>query len=119
MLLFILVGAAMDINTLESVGLIAISLILFALVIRTIGVFLSLVRTKLTGKEKMFVIISYLPKATVQASIGSIPLSMGLSRGNDMLTIAVLSILITAPIGASLIDYYQYHLLDRTSMNIV
>jgi len=119
MLLFILVGAAMDINTLESVGLIAVSLILFALVIRTIGVFLSLLRTKLTGKEKMFVIISYLPKATVQASIGSIPLSMGLSRGNDMLTIAVLSILITAPIGASLIDYYQYHLLDRTSMNIV
>ena len=113
MLLFILVGAAMDINTLESVGWIALLLILFALGIRTIGVWLSLLPTKLAFKEKLFVVISYLPKATVQASIGSISLSMGLTRGNDMLTIAVLSILITAPIGASLIDYYQYRLLEK------
>lgn len=113
MLLFILVGVALDLSTIKTVGLVAVALIIFALIIRGIGVWVSLLKTNLTLKEKTFVVFAYIPKATVQASIGSIPLSLGLIRGNDMLTIAVLSILITAPIGASLIDYFQYRLLKK------
>lgn len=111
MILFILVGVALDLSSIKIVGLIAIALIVFALIIRSVGVWFSLMYTNLTLKEKTFVVFAYIPKATVQASIGSIPLSLGLMHGNDMLTIAVLSILVTAPIGASLIEFFQYRLL--------
>lgn len=104
MLLFVLVGAAVDITQIPNIGLMAIILIIGALVFRSIGVFISLYKTNLEIKERTFVAFSYIPKATVQASIGSIPLALGLSNGNTMLTIAVLAILLTAPLGAFLID---------------
>ncbi|CDR30313.1 potassium/proton antiporter [Acholeplasma oculi] len=104
MLLFVLVGAAVDITQIPNIGLMAILLIIGALVFRSIGVFISLYKTNLEIKERTFVAYAYIPKATVQASIGSIPLALGISNGNTMLTIAVLAILLTAPLGAFLID---------------
>ena len=77
---------------------------LFALLIRFVGVLIAVLPSKLNFKEKIFCLIAYTPKATVQAAIGSIPLSMGLSCGNQILTVAALSIILTAPIGAFLID---------------
>ncbi|MDP3130172.1 MAG: cation:proton antiporter, partial [Bacillota bacterium] len=103
-LLFVLVGVAVDIRTIPEIGLFSIALIFGALLFRTVGVLLSTAGKKFTGKERLFVVVSYLPKATVQASIGSIPLALGISNGNVMLTIAVLAILVTAPMGAFLID---------------
>lgn len=99
-ILFVLVGAAVDIRYAVSAGFGVIALIFVALIIRSIGVWLSLVGTKLNTKEKWYCVIAYIPKATVQAAIGSIPLSLGLPCGNLVLTIAVVSILITAPLGA-------------------
>ncbi len=102
--LFVLVGAAVDITYTLKAGPQAILLILLALFIRCIGVILSLLKTSLNSKEKLFIIIAYLPKATVQAAIGSVPLAMGLDSGQIILSVAVLSILITAPLGAIGID---------------
>lgn len=102
--LFVLVGAAVDITYTLKAGPQAILLILLALFIRCIGVILSLLKTSLNSKEKLFTIIAYLPKATVQAAIGSVPLAMGLDSGQIILSVAVLSILITAPLGAIGID---------------
>lgn len=102
--LFVLVGAAVDITYILKAGPQAILLILLALFIRCIGVILSLLKTSLNSKEKLFIIIAYLPKATVQAAIGSVPLAMGLDSGQIILSVAVLSILITAPLGAIGID---------------
>jgi len=102
--LFVLVGAAVDITYILKAGPQAILLILLALFIRCIGVILSLLKTSLNSKEKLFTIIAYLPKATVQAAIGSVPLAMGLDSGQIILSVAVLSILITAPLGAIGID---------------
>ena len=79
-----------------------------------IGVLVSLFKTSLSRKEKLFCMISYLPKATVQAAIGSIPFSMGLASGEMILTVAVLSILVTAPVGAWLIDRFYPVLLEKT-----
>lgn len=110
-LLFVLVGASVNVSYALSAGIGAIVLVLSALVFRTIGVLLCLFKTKLNFKEKVFCIISYMPKATVQAAIGGIPLSMGLACGNIVLTVAVVAILITAPIGAFLIDKYHKKLL--------
>lgn len=104
LLLFILVGAAVDITLIPNIGFTAIIMIFGALIFRAIGVYISLLKTDLNYKERLFVIISYIPKATVQASIGSIPLSLGLNQGSFMLTVAVLAILLTAPLGAFLID---------------
>jgi solute carrier family 9B (sodium/hydrogen exchanger), member 1/2 len=112
MLLFVLVGAAVDITTIPTIGVWAILLIFGALVFRSIGVYLATIGKPLNFKEKSFVVFAYLPKATVQASIGSIPLTLGISNGNTMLTVAVLAILITAPIGAFLIDLTQKPLLE-------
>lgn len=115
LLLFVLVGATVNISFAFSYGILPIILILVALLFRSLGVFLCLLKTKLNIKERLFCIISYIPKATVQAAIGSIPLSMGLSCGNIVLTIAVLSILITAPLGAILLDNFSKKLLTQDS----
>jgi NhaP-type Na+/H+ or K+/H+ antiporter len=111
LLLFVLVGAAVDITLLRSVGLLALMLVLGALFIRSLGAFFATYKTALTLKERLFVVFAYLPKATVQASIASIPLSMGIGGGETMLAVAVLSILITAPLGAILTDRSQKRLL--------
>jgi len=103
-MLFVLVGAAVDITVLVNVGLLSILLIIIALIFRMIGVWIALIRTKFNKKEKLFIAISYTPKATVQAAIGAIPLSLGIASGNLILTIAVLAIIITAPFGAILMD---------------
>jgi NhaP-type Na+/H+ or K+/H+ antiporter len=110
-LLFVLVGATVDIKFAAAAGLSAIAVIFFVLIFRMAGVFLSLIKTRLNLKERLFCMIAYLPKATVQAAIGSIPLAMGLPSGNIILTVAVLSILITAPLGAWAIDTTYPHLL--------
>lgn len=112
-ILFVLVGAAVDIRYTLEAGLIAIGLILLALVFRSAGVLLCLIGTPLTFRERLFCVIAYLPKATVQAAIGSIPLSLGLPCGNMVLSIAVLSILITAPLGALGMDVSYKKLLKK------
>ena len=103
-ILFVLVGATVNIKYALSAGVSAIILILGALVFRMIGVSLCLIKTSLNTKERLFCMIAYMPKATVQAAIGGIPLAMGLPCGNIVLTVAVLAILITAPLGSFLID---------------
>lgn len=110
--LFVLVGAAVDIHYTMEAGGAAVALIFMALIFRSFGVALSLAGTHLNLKERLFCIFAYLPKATVQAAIGSVPLQAGLSSGNVILSVAVLSILITAPIGALLIDRTQKSLLS-------
>jgi NhaP-type Na+/H+ or K+/H+ antiporter len=91
----------------------SILLIIGALVFRMIGVVLSLLKTDLSKKERFFCMVAYTPKATVQAAIGAIPLSMGLACGNIVLTVAVLSILITAPFGAICVDNLYKKLLEK------
>ena len=110
-LLFVLVGATVDINYVTGAALPAILLLFGVLCFRMLGVFLCLLRTKLTLKERLFCMFAYMPKATVQAAIGGVPLAMGLACGNVVLTIAVMAILITAPLGAFLIDLTYKKLL--------
>lgn len=112
-LLFVLVGATVDIKYALSAGLVAVLLILGVLVFRMVGVFLCMLGTKLSFKERLFCMLAYMPKATVQAAIGSIPLSMGLACGNIVLTMAVVSILLTAPLGALLIEQSYKRLLQK------
>ena len=111
--LFVLVGATVDLRYAVSAGLNAILLVLAALLFRMLGVALSLIKTKLDRKERLFCMLAYLPKATVQAAIGAIPLSMGLACGQIVLTVAVLSILITAPLGAVCVDNLYTRLLHK------
>ena len=113
LMLFVLVGATVDIKYAFSAGIMAIVLIFGVLVFRMIGVLICLIKTKLNKKERLFCMIAYCPKATVQAAIGSIPLTMGLSCGNIVLTVAVLSILITAPLGAFFIELLYKRLLKN------
>lgn len=113
LMLFVLVGATVDIKYAFSAGIMAILLIFGVLVFRMIGVLICLIKTKLNKKERIFCMIAYCPKATVQAAIGSIPLTMGLSCGNIVLTVAVLSILITAPLGAFFIELLYKKLLKK------
>ena len=103
-LLFVLVGATVDVRYVVSGGVNMIALLLFALLLRMLGVYLCLIRTQLTMKERLFCMVAYIPKATVQAAIGGIALSMGLPCGNVVLAVAVLSIFLTAPLGALGID---------------
>lgn len=110
--LFVLVGAEVDISDAFTFGIGAVILVLLALVFRMAGVFLSVCGTELNIKEKLFCMLAYTPKATVQAAIGAVPLAMGLSCGRLALTCAVLSILITAPMGAFLIDRTYKSLLS-------
>lgn len=111
--LFVLVGATVDLRYAVSAGMNAILLVLAALLFRMLGVALSLIKTNLNHKERLFCMLAYLPKATVQAAIGAIPLSMGLACGQIVLTVAVLSILITAPLGAVCVDNLYTRLLHK------
>lgn len=112
-MLFVLVGASVDISYVQKAGMAALALIFAALLVRMCGVFLCLVKTNLSFKERLFCMIAYSPKATVQAAIGGIPLAMGLSCGEIVLTVAVLAIIITAPLGAFLIDISYKRLLEK------
>ncbi len=99
-LLFVLVGAQVNISVALEAGIIGILLVLIGLIFRSIGVIISLLNTNLNSKEKLFCIISYIPKATVQAAMGAVPLSMGVESGDLILAISVVAILLTAPLGA-------------------
>lgn len=112
-ILFVLVGAAVDIRYTLEAGIAAVAMIFAALIFRGIGVSLCLIKTPLSFKERLFCIIAYLPKATVQAAIGSVPLAMGLPCGKIVLSVAVLAILITAPLGAIGIDSTYKKLLTH------
>ena len=112
-LLFVLVGATVDIKYAVAAGLLAVILILGALIFRMAGVFCCLLGSRLNTKERAFTMMAYTPKATVQAAIGGIPLAMELACGELTLTVAVLSILLTAPLGAFAIDYSYKKLLKK------
>lgn len=112
--LFVLVGMAVDLRYAFFAGFTTVILIFIALIFRMSGVLLSLVKTNLNKKERVFCMLSYTPKATVQAAIGTIPLAMGLDCGNIVLTVAVVSILITAPLGAICIDNLYRKMLKQT-----
>ena len=111
-LLFVLVGAEVNIFYIRKLGFISIIMIFLALIIRSLGTLLSISASNLNKKEKLFTVFSYMPKATVQAAIGAVPLANGLSSGEIILSMAVLGILITAPIGAIFIDNFYPKLLD-------
>lgn len=113
LILFVLVGAAVDIRYTLEAGPAAIGMILTALVFRAVGVCLCLIGTNLNRKERLFCVIAYLPKATVQAAIGSVPMAMGLACGPVVLSVAVTAILITAPLGALGMDASYRKLLER------
>ena len=112
-ILFVLVGAAVDIRYTFETGLVAVGMIFIALIFRSIGVFLCLIGSPLNARERLFCVIAYLPKATVQAAIGSVPLAMGLSCGKIVLSVAVLAIIITAPLGAFGMDISYKKLLKK------
>jgi NhaP-type Na+/H+ or K+/H+ antiporter len=111
--LFVLVGIAVDIKYALAAGAFSVLLVVLALLFRMTGVFFSLIKTNLNRKEKVFCMLSYIPKATVQAAIGAVPLAMGLSCGSTVLTLAVISILVTAPLGAICIDRLYKKLLSK------
>ena len=112
-ILFVLVGAAVDIRYTLEAGAGAVAIIFAALAIRALGVTLATAGTALNKKERLFCVIAYLPKATVQAAMGSVPLAMGLGCGKLVLSVAVLAILITAPLGAFGMDATYRRLLER------
>ena len=114
-LLFVLVGAEVDIKYMTGIGFIGIALIFLGLLIRSIGVFISVAGSKLNKNEKIFTILAYTPKATVQAAIGSVALANGIGSGMAILSIAVLGIIITAPLGAIIIDKTYKKLLKKAS----
>ena len=111
--LFVMVGAAVDIRYTATAGGAAVVMILLALIFRAVGVCVCMAGTALNKKERLFTVIAYLPKATVQAAIGSVPMAMGLSCGQIVLSVAVLAILITAPLGAIGMDVTYRRLLKR------
>ena len=112
-LLFVLVGATVDLNYVATAGLLSVCVVVFAMMFRMAGVFCCLLKTKLDKKERGFCMVAYTPKATVQAAIGGVPLSMGLACGNQVLALAVIAILITAPFGAICIDKLYKKLLTK------
>ena len=114
-MLFVLVGAAVDVRYTLSASGMAVLMIFIALTFRAVGVALCLIGTELNVKERLFCVIAYLPKATVQAAIGSVPLSLGLPCGKIVLSVAVLAILITAPLGAIGSDRSYRQLLSNVS----
>lgn len=116
--LFVLVGATVNIEYLGNVGVKALLVIIGALVFRMLGVFVCLLGTKLSSKEKLFAMMAYTPKATVQAAIGGIPLAMGLACGETVLTVAVLAIVLTAPLGAFAIDLSYKKMLEKEEKKI-
>lgn len=112
-LLFVLVGSTVNISYALDAGIRVVGLVLAVLVFRVLGVYASLIKTQLTKEEKLFAAFSYLPKATVQAAIGGLPLAMGLASGEIILTVAVVAIMVTAPLGAWLIDSTYRKLLTK------
>ena len=116
-ILFVLVGASVDITFISKAGLKTVILIFAVLVFRMAGVFICMLGTKLNGKERLFCMLAYTPKATVQAAIGGVPLAMGLACGNIVLTVAVIAIVITAPLGAFMIEHTYKKLLSKTENN--
>lgn len=112
-LLFSLVGAEVNITVALEAGLMGLVIIMIGLLFRTIGVFISTIGSNLNMKERLFCVLSYLPKATVQAAIGALPLASGVEKGPEILAIAVLSILLTAPLGAILIKWSAPKLLKK------
>ena len=112
-LLFVLVGASVNIHYALNAGTAVFILIMGALLFRAVGVFVSLYKTDLNEKERLFTVFAYLPKATVQAAIGGLPLAMGFDSGEIVLTVAVLAIIFTAPLGAALIDSSYKRLLGQ------
>lgn len=116
--LFVLVGVAVDVGYALSAGIAVVALVLFALLFRMLGVCFSLIGTSLNRKERLFCMMAYTPKATVQAAIGTIPLTMGLPCGELVLTAAVVSILLTAPFGAICIDKSHKKLLIREESGV-
>ena len=112
-LLFVLVGATVNVSYALKAGLAAVALIFCVLAFRMAGVFACLIKTSLNSKERVFSALAYIPKATVQAAIGGLPLAMGLACGDIVLAVAVLSILITAPLGAAFVDASYKKLLDK------
>lgn len=112
-LLFVLVGATVNISYAQKAGIGAVLLVFCVLLFRMIGVFVCLIKTSLNYKERLFSALAYIPKATVQAAIGGLPLAMGLACGEMVLTVAVLSIFITAPLGAALVDATYQRLLEK------
>ena len=111
--LFVLVGIAVDVKYALNAGIAVVGIVVLALVFRMLGVVLSLIKTKLNAKERLFCAVAYTPKATVQAAIGTIPLAMGLGCGEIVLTVAVVAILLTAPFGAICIDNLYRKLLEK------
>ena len=114
-MLFVLVGVIVDLSYVQSAEIKAVLLILGALAFRTTGVLVCLIGTKLNARERLFCVFGYLPKATVQAAIGGIPLALGLGCGNIVLAVAILAILITAPLGAFAIELSYRKLLAKRS----
>ena len=112
-ILFVLVGAAVDIRYAASSGLGVVAAILLALVFRMVGVYICMIKTSLNSKERLFCMLAYMPKATVQAAIGSVPLALGLPCGKLVLTVAVMAIIITAPLGAFSMDLTYKKLLQK------
>ena len=117
-ILFVLVGATVDPAYILSEGPKAVLLLFLSLAFRMCGVAVSLIGTPLTRKERLFVAVAYTPKATVQAAIGSVPLALGLGCGEVIVTVAVLSILITAPLGALMIDLIHGKCLTRDNLEV-
>lgn len=118
LMLFVLVGATVDIGYVAKAGFAAVMLILAALLIRISGVLVCLIKTKLNVKERIFCAIAYLPKATVQAAIGGLPLAAGIEAGHTILTVAVLAIMITAPLGAIGVDATYKKMLTKGDDNV-
>lgn len=116
-ILFVLVGASVDITFISKAGLKTVILIFAVLVFRMAGVFICMLGTKLNGSERLFCMLAYTPKATVQAAIGGVPLAMGLACGNIVLTVAVIAIVITAPLGAFMIEHTYKKFLSKTENN--
>ena len=112
-MLFVLVGAEVDLNYAAAARLAAVATVLGVLCFRALGVLLCVAGSKLDKKERLFTILAYLPKATVQAAIGGVPLAMGLGCGQIVLTVAVIAILVTAPLGAFAIDFSYRKLLHK------
>ena len=110
-MLFVLVGALVNISVLVDVGLLSIALIIIAILFRMLAAYLSVMKTNLSFKERLYVVLSYTPKATVQAAIGAIPLALGLPHGDLILLVSVLAIILTAPFGAIAMDKTYPHLL--------
>lgn len=115
-ILFVLVGAAVDIRYTLNAGFAALGMIFIALGFRAVGVWICMIRTHLNFKERVFCMIAYLPKATVQAAIGSVPLTMGLPCGKIVLSVAVMAIVITAPLGAFGMDITYKRLLENNQL---